>query len=369
MERAIPFDRAVEGLADAPHRVPAELGRGLGAVDREQARLIGLGAARHLAARAAAPQADQLGHDPLDRPHVALGRTEIPGAVETRAVLCQALGQHQEAAHRLEHVLPGPHGEGIAERERRGCGEGAHGIRHQAVARPVAAADDIARAHRDDADRTGPHGEIAVAVGVDHQLGRGLAGAVGLAAAEAVDLAIAPGPFLVGVDLVGGHHDDRGDAVRGAQRLEQMGRAHDVGGVGADRIGEGVAHQRLGGEVEDDLGPRGGDRVREPGRVAHVGHAAVDIVGEANGGEEVRVGRRRQRIAGDAGAQARQPQAEPAADEAGVTRDEHPAVAPETIIYADSRHSFQVCQGAWPRFHMSLSSCISRKVSMHCQKP
>src|SRR5690606_22356884 len=131
-------------------------------------------------------------------------------------------------------------------------------------------------------------------------------------------------------------------AVALAQRVEQVHRAHDVGRIGADRVGEGVAHDRLRRQVHDDLRPAARDGAGERVGVADVADHALDVVAEGDRPEQIRIGRWGQGIAGDAGAEAREPQAEPAADEAGVTRDEDPAAAPERVLYADSRHSFQV---------------------------
>ena len=128
----------------------------------------------------------------------------------------------------------------------------------------------------------------------------------------------------------------------------------------ADRIGIGSAHQRLRGEVEDQLGPGGGDRVLERSRVANVALDMGDQLGEARLGEEARVGRGK-REAGDVGAELVQPQRQPAALEAGMTGDQHAAAAPGIAFH-------QHFHGA-PLAHNSSRWTLSRSVSIGCQKP
>src|SRR5262249_54395895 len=83
------------------------------------------------------------------------------------------------AGQGIEHMLPRADGGGVAQHSGLAGPERAHEIGNQAIGRPVAAADDVAGAGAAEADAPG---RIGGAVGVDGQLGRGLGGAVGLAA-------------------------------------------------------------------------------------------------------------------------------------------------------------------------------------------
>ena len=110
------------------------------------------------------------------------------------------------AGQRVEHVLPGPDSAGVAQLRGLAGGEGADQIGQEAAGREVAAADDVARAHRGHAD-AGVGWEVAGAVGLRDDLGAGLAGAVGIVPAERVAFRTAPiGPEIA---LVAGNHDDR----------------------------------------------------------------------------------------------------------------------------------------------------------------
>ena len=67
-------------------------------------------------------------------------------------VVEQALGQQQVAVQRLEHVLPRPQRLRVAKHDRLGPLDRANDVGDDAVDRPVAAADHVARAGRREAD-------------------------------------------------------------------------------------------------------------------------------------------------------------------------------------------------------------------------
>jgi hypothetical protein len=145
-----------------------------------------------------------------------------------------------------------------------------------------------------------------------------------------------------------------------AATIEQIGRSHHVGRKGLDRLGEALADQRLGREMEDHLGAALAHRLRKPAQVADVGDVGVDLAGKPEGLEEARVGGRLQCIAGDAGTKPREPRRQPPAHEAGVAGDEDAAASPERSRHAAGGHACHTCQGARPLAHISFSSCISR---------
>ena len=70
----------------------------------------------------------------------------------------------------------------------------------------------------------------------------------------------------------------RSSAGAVAQRGEQMGEAERVDGDRLDGIGDGAAHQRLGGVVQHDLGVGGGDRGGDRVRGAQIAEARIEIL-------------------------------------------------------------------------------------------
>ncbi|MNW11443.1 hypothetical protein D3C71_2089060 [compost metagenome] len=67
--------------------------------------------------------------------------------------------------------------------------------------------------------------------------------------AQRVVLAVGIGPFIVAVDLVGRDHDGGPGRRRGAQGVQQMDRAHDVGRERLYRLRVARADQGLRGQV------------------------------------------------------------------------------------------------------------------------
>lgn len=123
----------------------------------------------------------------------------------------------------------------------------------------------------------------------DGDLGTGLAGAVGIVAAEAVVLAVAVVPLPVGVDLVGGDHHHRAGMAQRPQGLKHVEAALHVGAPGAERISVTAAHQGLCRQVKHHFGiTRPGDR-RQRWEVADVGDVMVDPIGEIQLVKQVRI--------------------------------------------------------------------------------
>ena len=117
--------------------------------------------------------------------------------------------------------------------------------------RPISAANDIAGAATGDLDRMIL--EKGITIGADDQLRRGFAGAVRIVSAQVVLLAVAVMPFAVFVAFV--RRDENGGArfLVTPERIQQMQRPHDIDVEGLARLAVGLAHQRLGGEVENKI--------------------------------------------------------------------------------------------------------------------
>ncbi|MCY1527181.1 hypothetical protein D9M68_622400 [compost metagenome] len=278
----------------------------------------------------------------------------------------QALGQHHVAPKRLQHVLPRPDRMGVANVRHTPFGKGMQQIGHEPVFRPVASADHVAGTGRCERNAvlamTGFIEERRPVRGRD-QFRASLAVAVRVVAAHGFVLAIAPLPFPVLVALVTGHDHDRADAAAGARRLEQVHRAHHVGGIGLHRIDVGTPYQRLGGQVEHHFGR---ELVQGSAQCTEVAHVADQrIRGRARHSQRMQagLGGRRQCVASDNGTVLAQPQREPAALEARVPREEDALAAPERRCHSQTFH------GARPHAHSSSRWVLSRSVSIGCQKP
>ena len=97
-----------------------------------------------------------------------------------------------------------------------------------------------------------------------------------------------------------------------------------------DRILEAGHHQRLSGEVEQDLGLRLAQMAGEQLARAHVGDAAVDAAWQPTGREQRRVGGGRQPDPVTSAPELGEPGGEPGALEPGVPGDHHAPIRPRT---------------------------------------
>ena len=339
-KRTIPFYSAPNGRWKIPEGLPAELVKGPVPGKVEAAGLVGCGCIGFVY-----PAAWPVHHDLLDQCADGLvGRergAEVVGSaslLQRRAVaglqrLVLVRGELQVTGEGLQHMLPGARGGGVAHRDGLAVLQVADAVWDDAVFCPVAAADDVAGAGGGDADSRRlarvRRVEIGAAIGGDGQLGGGLAGAIGVVAAEGVILAVGAEPFAVFVALVGGDTDRGADAVAGlvarrelAQGVEQMNGAHDVGGVGLDRLAVGQSDQGLCGQMKDIVRLGSEDALRQSLAVADVQDVMFKALGETELVEQRGLGVARQGDADDTGAEHEQPFAEPRAFEAGVAGDE-----------------------------------------------
>lgn len=95
-----------------------------------------------------------------------------------------------------------------------------------------------------------------------------------------------------------------------------------------------------------------------------IADARAQTLGNSGRIEHAGLGRWAQCVARDGCAELFQPEAQPAAFEAGMPGKKRTPAAPESLI----RHH-QTFQGALPRAHKSSSWFLSRNVSIGCQKP
>ena len=277
-----------------------------------------------------------------------------------------ALDIEEIAGDAIERMLPRPRRVGHAQDRAAPLRPGAHDVGDDAILGIVAPANDVAAA-RDDQPNAA-RGEIGRSESArDHFRGR-LGSGIGIPAAERIVLFEGHIEFVVVVDLVGGDDEHALQGRPAAQRREQVGEAEDVDGDGLHRIGDGAAHQRLGGVMQYDFGIGGGHRRGDRLRRAQIADARVEIGADAGEFEQRRVRLGRQGEAGCPRAEPPQPQRGPGALEAGVAGQQHAAAAPE-IGRGERRAHAHVFHGARPDAQCASSRFLSRKVSIGCQKP
>lgn len=263
-------------------------------------------------------------------------------------------------------MLIRPGGVGIPHRDPLPGLSRTHTVRDDPVVGEVSAADDIPRPGGGDGHLCIP--EEAAEVTVGHQLRAGFGVGVGVIAVQGLVLPVAPDPFSVLIDFVGGdiHHRPHRYLCE-PDTLQDVHRAHHIGLVGVDRVLVAVPDNGLGCQMENNLRSGGVEGslqlVPVPDIAGDGGHLSL----QSRKLKKVRLSRGRQSVASDDGAGAHQHPAEPAALETSVTSDEDPFAAVKLqYILHQSAHTFQ---GACPAAHSFSRVSFSRTVSMHCQKP
>ena len=123
--------------------------------------------------------------------------------------------------------------------------------------------------------------------------------------------------------------DDRAEPGRAASRVEQVRGAEDVGRERLPRLLVGEAHDRLGREVQDDLGLEADQGPLERLGVAHVPHDVLEIGGEPQRVEHRGLGGGREGEPAHVGPEPEEPGHEPAPLEPRVPGDEDPLARPE----------------------------------------
>ena len=326
---SIEASRQRERTSEIEPRLPAELTARFLRVQAQELRLVrGVridGRDLQLAATERAHEA----HRDLTCGHTlfVLVGPEIPAAGEALRVLEQALREQQVARERLEHVLPWPGRARVADLDDVAARGAAHDVGNEPVFRPVAAADDVARARARHADAA--LFEERAPIGGRHELGRALAGAVRVVTTHRVGLAVRLDLLAVLVALVTGDDHDRAHRRKCSHGLEHVGGAHHVRLEGVDRLAVALAHQRLRRHVQHDLRLVRRRHRGERLQIANVAEGRRDQLGGAPELEQARRGIGRQGVARDFGSHRRKPVRCPGAFEAGMTRQEHPLTCVE----------------------------------------
>ena len=149
-------------------------------------------------------------------------------------------------------------------------------------------------------------------------------------------------PLAVLVTFV--RRDDDGGAgfFQRAQGFQNVRRAHDVRGVGFQRMLVGIADERLGGEVKDKIRLDAEKGFFHRGSIAHVADFVFDFLREAELFKDRGRGRWRLGEAVDAGAKLDEPARQPRALEPGVARE------PDGLALKCVGKHHQIFQGALP---------------------
>ncbi len=148
-----PLDNGFNGFCEVPAGLPSQFRPRLGTVELEVLRFMRVSTGVDLVAGAVAPKGAKLFDQPLNGFRIGVVGAKIPGFGKLGTFAVELFGQQQVAAQRLEDMLPGAQGCGIADQDFFPFQEGADTVRDQAIGAPITAADDIPRAGRSDGGR------------------------------------------------------------------------------------------------------------------------------------------------------------------------------------------------------------------------
>lgn len=226
----MPFDDPTQRCSQWQDRTPPLQGASLGRIEPQQACFMRYGPGPGLRRLGFAPQRLQLGNDPGYGTRIAIGWPEVPSIGKFALVSKQPFGDQQVTMRRLQQMLPGSNRGGRTNCRRLAPLEGTDQVREQPVKRPVAAANDIARAHRRQrhaALANGPDRKERPAIGRKNLFGTALRTGIGVLSPHRIALTTGPDPFAVLVTLGDGYaHEGLNGAneVSGLQQMERLWR-------------------------------------------------------------------------------------------------------------------------------------------------
>ena len=184
----------------------------------------------------------------------AVVRTEIPLLAEFGAVgFSQLPAEMKVGSEGLENMLPRASGIRIANFNGLILTQGSDAIGNETISRPIATANDVARAR---ARRPNPPrlrkkgGPIR---GKD-DLRATFRSAVRITTTEDVGFPIAPLPIDISVAFIGSYEDERPNAFDTAHGFADIHRASDIRIKSRLGVPIGLTNEGLGSEVKDDLG-------------------------------------------------------------------------------------------------------------------
>ena len=300
----VPDDDGLKGLAQFPVRLPTQRGACFGAVELEVMGFVRMGAAVQVPACAVAPVLSELLDDPLYGLGVFFSGTKVKGLRKGWALGVEIFSKCKVATQGLQYMLPGARGVGVADVDALAGFDGAQDVWNKPVLGPISATDNVACPSCCQGDLMFTVFrciEERVAIGCRDQFGAAFAAAVRVEAAHGFVLTVTPHPFFVLVALVGGDVDDGTHGGRLAHGFQKIYGAHDIGGIGLDRVDIGAAHQRLRGHVNNDIGRGLSHGIGQPGAIADVADDGCHALRHLRHFKQAGVGGWRQHIAGDLG--------------------------------------------------------------------
>src|SRR5579859_7347129 len=204
------------------------------------------------------------------------------------------------------------------------------------------------------------HWEVRGSIGGGNQLGACLTGGIRVVSAQIVGFAIGPDPFFVVVTFVRGYANYSPYRGGVADSFQQMRRAHDIGSVRPQRVRVRTSNQGLCRKVKDHVRCELSDGGLKSGEIQNIGPYVLDHCPDGRRREYTRLSVGVEGISAYLCAERAKPNCKPTALKTGMTGQKDTTALP--WIY----HIFQ---GASPLDQSSSSRCLSRKVSIACQKP
>ena len=156
-----------------------------------------------------------------------------------------------------------------------------------------------------------------------YQLRATLGIGVGIITIQRVVFPVAPDPFLVVVDLIGGYVEHATYCIAYAHTFQQIYRTHDIGFIGVAWFLVAVTNDGLCREMQHNLRPG----VIKPGferfKIPYITNCALHMLIKAGKRKQVRLCRRLKTITRDLRSGQHQDAAQPTALETRVTCDQH----------------------------------------------
>ena len=218
---------------------------------------------------------------------VAVVRTYVV-PVRKPPVFILARRDHQVSEQRLKYMLVWPCGIGIAHPDGSSGLRGAHTIRNDAVVGKIAAADYVARPGRRNR-RCVFSTEKAADVTMRHQLRAALGIGIRIIAIQWVVFPVAPDPFLVVVDLVGGYVEHAAHCIAHPYTFQQIHRTHHVGFIGVARFPVAVTNDGLCRQMQHNLRPGVIKTGLEHFKIPYIANHALHVSIKAGERKQVRL--------------------------------------------------------------------------------
>ena len=188
---------------------------------------------------------------------------------------------------------------------------------------------------------------------------------------QGILLAKRPAGFVIRVNLIRGDHENNAGTRCFGQSLQQVGRAHHIGGEGFNGIAIGAPNKRLRAQMQNNIRFCRVHDSSNSFQIAQIRYDMVATLCDLGEGEQVWRCFRLKRKPCDIRTHLVKPECGPCPLEASMPREEHTLATPEGGIRQARRgdgHA-QTFHGAFPLSQRDSSRFFSRNVSMGCQNP